>query len=271
MKNIFAASLGIALLLLSGQRAFTADATVDLGTLIGKIRVNLAGGKTNQSDLAEDLKQFDVLLAEHQGEKTDAVANIVYMKAMFYDQVLHDQAKAAKLVKQIKNDFQGTEFVAALEKREAEEEAAEKMRATLKIGTMFPDFSEKDITGKPISISSYKGKVVLVDFWAMESGTCRAELPYVLATYSKYHDKGFEIIGISLDQDQAKLAEFTKSMSMTWPQFFDGKGWQNKLAVKYGIASIPATFLLDGEGKIIGKDLRGEKLQAAVAEALAKN
>ena len=270
MKNKLAAILGVGLLLLSGQRAFTADATNELKTLVEKIRADIADGKTNQNDLTADLKQFDVLLAEHQGEKTDAVAGIMYMKAMLYDQVLHDPAKAAALVKQIKNDFQGTEFVAALEKREAEQMAAEKMRAVLSIGTTFPDFNEKDLAGKPLSIANAKGKVVLVDFWATWCGPCRAELPNVLAAYRKYHDQGFEIIGISLDQDQAKLAEFTKSMYMTWPQFFDGKGWQNKLAVKYGIESIPATFLLDGEGKIIGKDLRGEELLAAVARTLAK-
>ena len=76
---------------------------------------------------------------------------------------------------------------------------------------------------------------------------------------------------MSLDQDQAKLTAFTKSMNMTWPQFFDGQGWQNKLAVKYGVEGIPATFLLDGDGKIIGRDLRGDELQAAVVRALAKN
>jgi thiol-disulfide isomerase/thioredoxin len=270
MKNKFAAILGVAVLLLSGQRAFTADATVELKALVGKIRDDLAAGKTNQSDLADDLKQFDVLLAGHQGEKTDAVANIVYMKAMLYDQVFHDQAKAAELVKQLKHDFQGTEFVAALEKREAAELAAHKIQATLMVGTKFPDFNETDVAGKPLSIANDKGKVVLIDFWATWCGPCRAELPSVLATYRKYHDKGFEIIGVSLDEDQAKLTNFTKSMNMTWPQFFDGKSWQNKLAVKYGIESIPATFLLDGEGKIIGKDLRGEELPAAVARALAK-
>lgn len=271
MKNKFAAILGVAVLLLSGQRAFTADATVELKTLVGKIRADMTAGKTNKTDLADDLKQFDVLLAGHQGEKTDAVANIVYMKAMLYDQVLHDQAKAAELVKQLKHDFQGTEFVATLEKREAAELAAHKMQATLTVGTKFPDFNEKDMTGKPLSIANDKDKVVLIDFWATWCAPCRAELPNVLATYRKYHDKGFEIIGVSLDQDQARLTEFAKSMNMTWPQFFDGQGWQNKLAVKYGIESIPATFLLDGEGKIIGKDLRGEDLQAAVAKALAKN
>jgi peroxiredoxin len=270
MKNKFAVILSAGLLLLSGQRAFTADATNELRALVAKIRTDIADGKTNQNDLTGDLKQFDVLLAEHQGEKTDAVAGIMYMKAMLYDQVLHDPAKAAALVKQIKHDFQGTEFVAALEKREAAAVAAEKIRAALATGTMFPDFNEKDLAGKPLSIANARGKVVLVDFWATGSGNCRAELPNVLAAYRTYHDQGFEIIGISLDQDQARFVEFTRSMNMTWPQFFDGKGWQNKLAVKYGVESIPATFLLDGEGKIIGKDLRGEELPAAVARALAK-
>jgi thiol-disulfide isomerase/thioredoxin len=144
------------------------------------------------------------------------------------------------------------------------------MQAALTVGAQFPDFNEKDVDGKPLSIASYKGKVVLVDFWATWCGPCRAELPHVIATYKKYHDQGFEIIGISLDQDQAKLTGFTKAMNMTWPQFFDGQGWQNKLAAKYGIESIPAAFLLDGNGKIIGRDLRGEALMQAVAKALGK-
>jgi peroxiredoxin len=92
----------------------------------------------------------------------------------------------------------------------------------------------------------------------------------VIKTYGAYHTKGFEIIGISLDKDREKLASFTKEKNMTWPQYFDGLQWENKLAVKYGISSIPATFLLDGQGTIIGKDLRGEDLDQAVAKALAK-
>src|SRR5206468_2602211 len=136
------------------------------------------------------------------------------------------------------------------------QEEAQKIQKSLKVGAAFPDFDEKDLAGKPLSIANYKGKVVLLDFWATWCPPCRAELPNVIETYKKNHDKGFEIIGISLDKDETKLKDFMKEKEMTWPQFYDGKFWQNKLAVKYGINSIPATYLLDTQGKIIAKNLR---------------
>jgi peroxiredoxin len=271
MKHRIAVILGIVALLLSGQRAFTADATNELKTLVAQIRTDLQAGKKTEADLADDLKQFDVLLAEHKGEKTDAVAQILYMKATLYGQVLDNDAKAQELLKQLKTDFKGTEFVANLEKREAAAAAAKKVQEALVVGRTFPDFDEKDVTGRSLSIANYKGKVVLVDFWATWCGPCVGEFPNVLKTYKAHHGQGFEIIGVSLDANQQKLDDFIKQRGVTWQQFFDGKAWSNKLAVKYGIESIPATYLLDGEGKIIGKDLRGEELEAAVAKAVAKN
>jgi thiol-disulfide isomerase/thioredoxin len=271
MKNKLSVTLAIAVLLLSSPCIFAAgtnDSTVELKALVTKIRADIHAGKTTETALADDLKQFDVLLAEHKGEKTDAVARILYMKAMLYVEVFHNDAKAAELKKQLKTDFKGTELVASLEKQEARQAEAKKIQADLVEGTQFPDFNEKDTAGKPLSVAGCKGKVVLIDFWATWCGPCRGEIPNVVATYGKYHGKRFEIIGVSLDQDQQKLLNFTKQNNMIWPQFFDGQGWNNKLAVKYGIESIPATFLLDGNGKIIGKDLRGEGLEQAIAKAL---
>jgi thiol-disulfide isomerase/thioredoxin len=271
MKNKFIAILGVAALLLSSQRGFSADAMTELKDLVAKVRVDLAAGKTTEVALADDLKQFDALLDEHKGEKTDDMARVLYMKAQLYREVIHNDAKADALIKQLLADYKGTGFADTLGKEQEAGAAAKKLQDALAIGTKFPDFDEKDVAGQPFSVASHKGKVLLIDFWATWCGPCRAELPNVLATYQKHHPEGFDIIGVSLDEDQSKVTDFTKSMNMTWPQFFDGQGWKNKLAVKFGIESIPATFLLDGEGKIIGKDLRGDDLEAAVAKALKKN
>jgi len=109
-----------------------------------------------------------------------------------------------------------------------------------------------------------------VDFWATWCGPCRVELPNVLKAYNQYHAKGFEIIGVSLDENQAALKRFVQENGFAWPQYFDGKRFDNKLAMKYGVGSIPSSYLLDGDGKIIGVNLRGAELAAAVAKALDK-
>jgi thiol-disulfide isomerase/thioredoxin len=126
----------------------------------------------------------------------------------------------------------------------------------------------KAIDGREVDLAAMKDKVVLVDFWATWCGPCRAELPNVKAVYAKYKDKGFEIVGISLDSDREKLDTFLKAEGMTWPQYFTGEGWKTDLAQDFGITSIPAMFLVGRDGKVAATDLRGSRLEARLDELL---
>jgi peroxiredoxin len=260
------------LLNLHARAAETNDDSGEIKALVAAVQVKIQAGERSETNFSDELKQFDVLTAKHKNEKTDAAAEIPYMKAMLYIEVFADKDKGAAMIEQIKKDYPDTKYgqhADAILASIAKQEASKKIQSNFIVGSKFPDFDEKDVAGKPLSIANYKGKVVLVDFWATWCGPCVGELPNVLKTYAAHHAQGFEIIGVSLDEDQPKLENFIKENNVTWQQFFDGKGWGNKLAVKYGIESIPSTFLLDGSGNIIGKDLRGEELEAAVTKALA--
>lgn len=257
---------------LFGQDANTAAS--DLKALVSKIQDRLHEGKRTEADLTPELKEFDALVEKHKNEKTDDSAQIVLMKAMLYLQVLDNTDKGTQLLQQLKQEYPDTMAGKNADKildSIKQQEAGKKMQRTLIEGVTFPDFDEKDVEGNPLSIGKYKGKVVLIDFWATWCAPCVGELPNVIKAYEKNHDKGFEIIGISLDQDAQKLKNFTKDRNMPWQQFCDGKGWENKLAQKYGVQSIPATFLLDVDGKIIGRNFRGEDLDQALSKALQKN
>ncbi len=138
------------------------------------------------------------------------------------------------------------------------------------LGEMVPDFSATDLDGEPISIEAYRGKVVLVDFWAVWCGPCIVEMPNVKKVYEKYKDKGFDIIGISLDSDETKLRNFLKENDIPWRQVFSGKGWDSPVSRQYGIYSIPNMWLIDKEGKLISNNARGEKLEIMVVKALTE-
>jgi peroxiredoxin len=136
------------------------------------------------------------------------------------------------------------------------------------VGSSAPEITLNDTTGKAVALSSLRGKYVLIDFWASWCGPCRSENPNVVRMYNKYKDKGFTIYGVSLDKTKADWQRAIRNDNLPWTHVSDLKFWQSVAAQQYGVQAIPATFLLDKEGKIIAKNLRGDALEQKLEELL---
>lgn len=176
---------------------------------------------------------------------------------------------------QLSNQIEGSELDSIVSKFPQEisqseyvvklKEIADAMRKTA-VGVEAPDFTMNDPEGKPVPLSSLRGKVVMIDFWASWCGPCRQENPNVVKLYQQYHDKGFEILGVSLDRTKEEWVKAIQDDQLTWLHVSDLQFWQSSAAGLYGVNSIPQTYLLDKEGKIIAKGLRSKELAAKLAE-----
>ncbi len=170
-----------------------------------------------------------------------------------------------ELVAKFEASLGDSKYVADLKKAmEPMQKAADAEKATA-IGAAAPDFTLESVSGTNVALSSLKGKYVLVDFWASWCAPCRQENPNVVKAYSKYADKGFDILSVSLDRDSAAWKKAILDDGLTWTQVIDGDG---AIANTYGVVGIPFTLLLDKEGNIIAKNLRGNQLEERLAELL---
>ena len=150
------------------------------------------------------------------------------------------------------------------------ENKIETYKASTKVNNTAPNFSAETPEGKQLSLNEVKAKVIILDFWASWCGPCRKENPNVVKLYEAYKDKGLEIIGISLDKEGQKKRwlDAIEKDNMTWKQITNLKGWNDPIAKQFAVRSIPATFILDENKKIIAKNLRGKALEDKITELL---
>ena len=223
--------------------------------------------ETEDGDLKDSLNK----LMEQVDDDSDA-----YLKEF----VLANSASHVALYLTLRHMTYSTEYVdlepvvAALSEQIGDSKYLDALNETLAklkelaVGKVAPDFEQEDVNGNPIELASLRGKYVLVDFWASWCGPCRRENPNVVAMYNEFSDSGFEIIGVSLDKDKDKWVAAIQDDGLTWQHVSDLKGWKNEVADTYNVRTIPNTYLLDKEGKIVAKNIRGDELKNKIRELL---
>lgn len=211
--------------------------------------------------LEDNLKNF---LENYPSENPKSYISLILLSQMINNPSA-DFEKIKTNVTNLDSELKATKIGQKLEERINEISATS-------IGQIAPDFSAPNPEGKMVSLKESMGKVTLIDFWASWCGPCRVANPYLVYLHNEFHDKGLNIIGVSLDKEdqKEKWLGAIETDKLTWTQVSNLKFWQDPIAKQYSVQSIPATFLLDAEGKIVAKNLSGLELKAKIAELLGE-
>lgn len=275
--------------------ALTRAATVqeEADALRERIRAKVQMGENSETQLAGELNDLSDLQQKYRGNRVVS-AGLLLMRAQIYEQAIKDREMALLLYEQLAAEYPDTEagYIAAStvdaarataddapppprsrasagespsgresisagrsgssSARSSGNDDNSRPTGTPAEGAVFPDFNVKDIDDSPLSLSQFAGKIILVDFWAAYNEASVSDIDAKMSIYRRYHDRGFEIIGINRDRDRAPMINFLNERGITWPQFYDQGG---QLSRRYNVTNVPASFLLDREGKVIATDV----------------